>query len=55
MGAGLLSEEGAEGSNKIFRHDRAFHARQSSVELNLLDVFTRYVIFQYFFPMFNHF
>ena len=40
-GAGLFSEEGAECLNKIFRFNREHHARQSSVELNLLDVFTR--------------
>lgn len=40
-GAGLLSEEGAEATNKWFRFNREHHARQSSVEFNLLDCFTR--------------
>ena len=41
IGAGVLSEEGSECTNKIFRFNRLHHARQSDVELNLLDCFTR--------------
>ena len=37
----MLSEEGAEASNKIFRFNRSHHARQSDIHLNLLDVFRR--------------
>ena len=41
LGAGMLSEEGAEATNKVFRYNRAHHARKSDVDLNLLDVFRR--------------
>ena len=41
FGAGILSEEGSECSNKIFRFNRRHHARQSSLEANLQDAFTR--------------
>ena len=41
LGAGLLSEEGSEASNKVFRFNREHHARQSSLEANLRDIFTR--------------
>ena len=42
-----MSEEGAECTNKVLRHNREHHARQScqsSVGKNLLDVFTRYLL-----------
>ena len=45
MGCGLLSEEGAECTNKIFRFVRAHHARQTNVEANLKDCFTRSWLF----------
>ena len=32
------SEEGAEGANKTFRHDRAHHSRQSGYENQLTDL-----------------
>ena len=38
---GLLSEEGAECSNKHFRKHREHNARQSSLEKNLYDVMVR--------------
>ena len=41
IGAGLLSEEGSECTNKIFRMNRTHHARQNGVQNNLLDCFTR--------------
>ena len=41
IGAGVLSEEGSECTNKIFRFNRLHHARQNNVGLNLLDCFTR--------------
>ena len=41
LGAGMLSEEGAEATNKVFRYNREHHARKSDAELNLVDVFRR--------------
>ena len=42
---GLLSAEGSEASNKIFRHDRLHHARQTggprAVEIQLTDIIKR--------------
>ena len=42
---GLLSEEGAEASNKVFRHDRLHHTRQTGgkkgPEIQLLDLMNR--------------
>ena len=38
---GLFSEEGTEHNNKKVRHNREHHARQSSLEYNLTDVFKR--------------
>ena len=38
-----MSEEGAECNNKMFRYNRLHHARQSDAEVNLKDVFTRYI------------
>ena len=39
IGCGLLSEEGAECTNKIFRFNRLHHARQTTIMENLKDVF----------------
>ena len=42
---GLLSEEGSEGTNKTFRHDRLHHCRQTGgpkgVEIQLTDLLKR--------------
>ncbi|GAB0087959.1 uncharacterized protein DMENIID0001_023290 [Sergentomyia squamirostris] len=38
---GVLGEEGAESRNKLYRHDRQFHARKTSREDNISDVFSR--------------
>ena len=38
---GLFSEEGTEHNNKKVRYNREHHARQSSLEYNLTDVFKR--------------
>ena len=38
---GLLSEQGSEAKNKIFRQDRQYHARQTDPVSNLLDVALR--------------
>ena len=38
---GWLSEEPAEANNKYFRQFRQFHARKSSRQNNLRDIFTR--------------
>ena len=35
---GVCSEEGAEGANKTYRHDRAHHSRQSGYENQLTDL-----------------
>ena len=45
VACGLLSEEGAEHNNKMIRSYRAHHARQTSVEANLEDVFKRALYF----------
>ena len=41
MGCGLLSEEGAEATNKIFRNNRLHHSRQTNIDDNMKDIFTR--------------
>jgi len=38
---GVLAEDAAESSNKLYRHNRQFHARKNSRENNLTDVFNR--------------
>lgn len=38
---GFLSEEGAESKNKVYKRDRQFHARKSSRENNVTDMFNR--------------
>ena len=38
---GLLSEQGSEAKNKVFRQDRQYHARQTDPVSNILDVALR--------------
>lgn len=38
---GILAEDASESANKLYRHNREFHARKSSREKNLTDVFNR--------------
>lgn len=38
---GFLGEDAAESRNKLYKHDRLFHARKSSRKNNLTDVFNR--------------
>ena len=37
----MTKEEGSEHNNKIIRFNREHHARQSSLQANLIDVFMR--------------
>lgn len=41
LSVGVLAEDAAESCNKLYRHNRQFHARKSSREKNLMDVFNR--------------
>lgn len=41
---GMMSEEAAEARNKFYRNDRQHHARKTSREDNLRDVFTRQLV-----------
>lgn len=38
---GMLAEDSAEHCNKLYRHNRQFHARKQSRQFNLTDVFNR--------------
>jgi hypothetical protein len=38
---GMLSEQAGESRNKLWRSDREFHARKTSRQANLLDIFNR--------------
>lgn len=38
---GVLAEDASESCNKLYRHNRQFHARKRSRQLNLTDVFNR--------------
>ncbi len=38
---GVLAEDAAESCNKLYRHNRQFHARNASRQKNLMDVFNR--------------
>lgn len=38
---GCFGEEGSEARNKMYKHDRQFHARKTSRQSNLADIFNR--------------
>lgn len=41
LAVGLLAEDASESCNKLYRHNRQFHARKNSRQNNLEDVFNR--------------